>query len=295
MDGMKVVGDLFGAGKMFLPQVVKSARAMKRAVAHLSRTWRPRRRRRGPRNGKIVMATVKGDVHDIGKNIVGVVLGCNNYEVVDLGVMVRRDKILDAAIAEKARHDRPLGLITPSLDEMVFVARGDGAPRHDHAAADRRRDDEPAAHRGQDRAAVRRPRRARARRLARGRRRLGAARREERRGDFDANNRADQEPPARAPRAQARSRWCPRDRGARERAPGPTSRTPTPTPPRSRPRVVEDVTSRIVPYIDWTFFFTAWELAGVPEDPRRPRAGRGGAGALRAAQRCSTSIVAKRG
>ena len=101
MDGMKVVGELFGAGKMFLPQVVKSARAMKKAVAYLEpfmeaeKTRGTRRRRRRRRKGKIVLATVKGDVHDIGKNIVGVVLGCNNYEVVDLGVMVPADRILD--------------------------------------------------------------------------------------------------------------------------------------------------------------------------------------------------------
>ena len=103
MDGMKIVGDLFGAGKMFLPQVVKSARAMKRAVAYLLPYMEEEKRRRvAVRRPKIVMATVKGDVHDIGKNIVGVVLGCNNYEVVDLGVMVPADRILQTAIDERA-------------------------------------------------------------------------------------------------------------------------------------------------------------------------------------------------
>ena len=130
MDGMKVVGDLFGAGKMFLPQVVKSARVMKRAVGYLepfmeaekeqARQQGQASERRG--QGKIVMATVKGDVHDIGKNIVGVVLGCNNYEVIDLGVMVPGTVILDTAVTEGADAVGLSGLITPSLDEMVSVA-----------------------------------------------------------------------------------------------------------------------------------------------------------------------------
>jgi 5-methyltetrahydrofolate--homocysteine methyltransferase len=128
MDGMKVVGELFGAGKMFLPQVVKSARAMKRAVAYLEPFMEEEKlaleARGGTRQaqGRLVVATVKGDVHDIGKNIVGVVLGCNNYEVVDLGVMVPTDKILQAAVDNKADIVGLSGLITPSLDEMVFVA-----------------------------------------------------------------------------------------------------------------------------------------------------------------------------
>jgi 5-methyltetrahydrofolate--homocysteine methyltransferase len=126
MAGMNVVGDLFGAGKMFLPQVVKSARVMKQAVAYLQPYLEAEKRASGmiemPPKGKIVMATVKGDVHDIGKNIVGVVLQCNNYEVVDLGVMVSAQRILDAAKAEKADIIGLSGLITPSLDEMCFVA-----------------------------------------------------------------------------------------------------------------------------------------------------------------------------
>ncbi|MDW5326262.1 methionine synthase [Plantactinospora sp. KLBMP9567] len=130
MDGMKVVGDLFGSGKMFLPQVVKSARVMKRSVAYLEpymEAEKEQARAEGRLDtnrgqGKVVLATVKGDVHDIGKNIVGVVLGCNNYEVVDLGVMVPAAKILDTAIAEGADAIGLSGLITPSLDEMVAVA-----------------------------------------------------------------------------------------------------------------------------------------------------------------------------
>ena len=125
MDGMSIVGDLFGAGKMFLPQVVKSARVMKQAVAYLFPYMEEEKERTGmagKSNGKIVMATVKGDVHDIGKNIVGVVLQCNGYDIVDLGVMVPCDKILDTAVKEKADAVGLSGLITPSLDEMTFVA-----------------------------------------------------------------------------------------------------------------------------------------------------------------------------
>src|SRR5690606_29650749 len=122
MDGMSVVGDLFGAGKMFLPQVVKSARVMKKAVAYLT-PFLEAEQTEQKAAGKAVMATVKGDVHDIGKNIVGVVLGCNGYDVVDLGVMVPADRILDTAVAEGADVVGLSGLITPSLDEMVRVAR----------------------------------------------------------------------------------------------------------------------------------------------------------------------------
>ena len=124
MDGMNVVGDLFGSGKMFLPQVVKSARVMKKAVAYLL-PYLEADKQEGESSsaGKVLMATVKGDVHDIGKNIVGVVLGCNNYEIVDLGVMVPADKILDAAIEHNVDVIGLSGLITPSLDEMVFVAK----------------------------------------------------------------------------------------------------------------------------------------------------------------------------
>ena len=134
MNGMSVVGDLFGAGKMFLPQVIKSARVMKKAVGYLIPFMEEERQARLKEsgsmmseseryNGTIVLATVKGDVHDIGKNIVGVVLGCNNYRVIDMGVMCPCDKILQCAIAEKADIIGLSGLITPSLDEMIFVAR----------------------------------------------------------------------------------------------------------------------------------------------------------------------------
>lgn len=122
MAGMSVVGDLFGSGKMFLPQVVKSARVMKKAVAYLQPFIEAQKDQTQKANGKILMATVKGDVHDIGKNIVSVVLGCNNYEIVDLGVMVPAEKIIQAAIDHKVDVIGLSGLITPSLDEMVHVA-----------------------------------------------------------------------------------------------------------------------------------------------------------------------------
>jgi 5-methyltetrahydrofolate--homocysteine methyltransferase len=125
MAGMNVVGDLFGSGKMFLPQVVKSARVMKKAVAYLLPYMEEEKRRSGDNKpqGRIVMATVKGDVHDIGKNIVGVVLGCNNYEVIDLGVMVPCEKILQTAKEKNADLIGLSGLITPSLEEMAHVAK----------------------------------------------------------------------------------------------------------------------------------------------------------------------------
>ena len=136
MKGMGTVGDLFGAGKMFLPQVIKSARVMKKAVGHLIPymekekeesmlkmkelgTWNENKMF----NGVVLMATVKGDVHDIGKNIVGVVLGCNNYKVIDLGVMVPCEKIIEAALKENVDIVGLSGLITPSLDEMIYVAK----------------------------------------------------------------------------------------------------------------------------------------------------------------------------
>ncbi len=125
MDGMNVVGELFGSGKMFLPQVVKSARVMKKAVAYLTPYLEEEKKRvkDTSEKGKVLLATVKGDVHDIGKNIVGVVLSCNNYDVVDLGVMTPADKILDEAEKQKADIVGLSGLITPSLDEMVHVAK----------------------------------------------------------------------------------------------------------------------------------------------------------------------------
>ena len=166
MAGMDVVGDLFGSGKMFLPQVVKSARVMKKSVAMLTpyieqekeeRTAGARRQARrceAWRRAKILLATVKGDVHDIGKNIVGVVLGCNGYDIIDLGVMVPADKILDTARKEKVDVIGLSGLITPSLDEMVHVAREMKRQGFEVPLLDRRRDDFKDAYRREDRAGI---------------------------------------------------------------------------------------------------------------------------------------------
>ena len=190
MDGMKIVGDLFGSGKMFLPQVVKSARAMKRAVAYLEPYMEAEKTERSGA-ARVVLATVKGDVHDIGKNIVGVVLGCNGYEIIDLGVMVPADKILDVAIEEDCDIVELSGLITPSLDEMVSVARRWSAAAS-CAAAHRRRDDVEAAHGRAHRPGVRAADGACARRLAGGRRRRRSLD-GDRRDRLDAENRVDQE------------------------------------------------------------------------------------------------------
>ena len=151
MDGMNTVGDLFGAGKMFLPQVVKSARVMKRAVAHLVPFIEAEKNGEARSAGKIVLATVKGDVHDIGKNIVGVVLQCNNFEIHDLGVMAPAERILDTAEEVGADMVGLSGLITPSLDEMVHVAGEMQRRGMANSAADRRRHDLEGAHRGEDR------------------------------------------------------------------------------------------------------------------------------------------------
>ncbi len=174
MDGMRVVGDLFGSGRMFLPQVVKSARVMKRAVAYLQPYMEDEKDGTHGAQGKVLLATVKGDVHDIGKNIVGVVLGCNDYEVIDLGVMVPRRQDPRHRRARERRHRRALG-----ADHAVARPDGrrrarDGPPAPRAAADDRRRDDVTPAHRGEDRTGVRQRDRARARREPRRRRRLGA-------------------------------------------------------------------------------------------------------------------------
>ncbi len=154
MKGMNVVGDLFGSGKMFLPQVVKSARVMKQAVAYLMPFMEKEKEElglaQGEPAGKVLLATVKGDVHDIGKNIVGVVLQCNNYQVTDLGVMVPAQKILDTAREMKADIIGLSGLITPSLDEMCHVAAEMEREGFDLPLLDRRRHHQPGAYRGQD-------------------------------------------------------------------------------------------------------------------------------------------------
>ena len=277
MDGMNVVGDLFGAGKMFLPQVVKSARVMKKAVAHLIPYIEAEKSEGSRAKGKIVMATVKGDVHDIGKNIVGVVLQCNNFEVIDLGVMVPFQEIL------KAANDNKVDMIGLSRPDHAVArrdgdgGRGDDAPGLQDAAADRRRHDVQGPHRAPHRAALQRHDGARARRLARRRRLLGAGlgvgragqgiRRQGRgrvRGDPGRTRRRD-EGESRAARRRARQRLQDRLGGlhpAQARHPGTGGAT----------RVfAEYPLHELVERIDWTPFFRAWELAGnypeILDDP----------------------------
>jgi 5-methyltetrahydrofolate--homocysteine methyltransferase len=258
MSGMQVVGDLFGAGKMFLPQVVKSARAMKRAVAYLE-PFMEDGKASGRIQGKVVLATVKGDVHDIGKNIVGVVLGCNNYEVLDLGVMVPADKILDTAAEIGADVVGLSGLITPSLDQMVDVAhemerRGLSFPLLVGGATTSRQHtavriapqySQPVVH------------------VLDASRVVGvvsALLDTERRARLDAENRVDQE--------RLRDQYAERERKPllsidearrnRQRV----SFDDLPEPAFTGTRVIEPDLATLREYIDWQFFFHAWELKG---------------------------------
>ena len=266
MDGMKIVGELFGAGKMFLPQVVKSARAMKKAVAYLEPFMEAekaaesaRSGQAAPPQGKVLLATVKGDVHDIGKNIVGVVLGCNNYAVVDLGVMVPLDRILKEAAEQKADIIGLSGLITPSLDEMVLVAKemerralatplliGGATTSRQHTAVKiAPAYSQPVVHvadasRVVDVVAT-----------------LLSA---ERRGAFATDTR------------EAQSRLREQHAGRKDRPIVPYAEAvrnrlrlnfaAAPRPAFLGARQVEAPLAELVPYIDWTFFFSAWELKG---------------------------------
>jgi 5-methyltetrahydrofolate--homocysteine methyltransferase len=276
MDGMKVVGDLFGAGKMFLPQVVKSARAMKRAVAYLEPFMEAEKLAAGggpfdsaqgkqdARVGKgtIVLATVKGDVHDIGKNIVGVVLGCNNYRVVDLGVMVPCDRILEVARQEHADLIGLSGLITPSLDEMVFVAKemerrhlrtplliGGATTSKQHTAV------KIAPEYSQATVHV-----------------LDASRvvdvvsnllNEDQRGDFERANRAQQAVLREQHSMRREHPLIPYAAALENRLKIDWPNQSLPTPAFVGRRALDDVPlAELVPYIDWTFFFAAWELKG---------------------------------
>ena len=260
MAGMQVVGDLFGAGKMFLPQVVKSARAMKRAVAYLEPFMEDEKAVGGRVQGKVVLATVKGDVHDIGKNIVGVVLGCNNYEV----HRPRRDGAgrRDPRHRARARRRRRRPV---RADHAVARPDGrrrarDGAARPVAAAADRRRDDVAAAHGGEDRAAVLAAGRARARRVARRRRRLRPARCRARAARLDAENREQQERLRDQHAERERKPLLPiaEARANRQRV----SFDDLPVPAFTGTRVVEPELATLREYIDWQFFFHAWELKG---------------------------------
>jgi 5-methyltetrahydrofolate--homocysteine methyltransferase len=277
MDGMNVVGDLFGSGKMFLPQVVKSARVMKKAVAYLLPFMEAERAKSGATaerkaRGKIVMATVKGDVHDIGKNIVGVVLGCNDYEVIDLGVMVPCEKILQTAREQHADMIGLSGLITPSLDEMVHVAKEMERERFDvplliggattsakHTAVKIA----PAYH--QSVIHVKDASRC-----------VGVVdrlRRPEQREQLDRENRAFQEK-ERQSFAQRRQRKLVSYAEATNRGFRIDWKAASiPKPSFLGTRVLHDIPlDEIVPYIDWSPFFMAWEMPGkypaILDDPK---------------------------
>jgi len=269
MDGMKVVGDLFGAGKMFLPQVVKSARAMKRAVAWLEPYMDAEKAAGGAgAQGRVLLATVKGDVHDIGKNIVGVVLGCNSYEVVDLGVMVPCDRILHEAVERKVDIVGLSGLITPSLDEMAYVAsemerRGLRLPLLIGGATTSRQHTAVKIAPQYGHATVHVPDASRVTDVVSSL--LSADQRE----GFVAANRAEQ---ARlreqyATRAERPTLTYERARANRLQL----DFADAPTPAFLGARQVDVDLSELVPFIDWTFFFTAWELKGrfpaILDDP----------------------------
>jgi 5-methyltetrahydrofolate--homocysteine methyltransferase len=268
MAGMSVVGDLFGAGKMFLPQVVKSARVMKKAVAYLTPFMEAEKAamaaagREVKPQGKIVLATVRGDVHDIGKNIVGVVLACNNYEVIDLGVMVPAEKILERARIENADMIGLSGLITPSLDEMVHVARemerqcfklplliGGATTSRAHTAV------KIAPHYSQPVVHV-----------------LDASRAvpvttsllsEENRANFIAQHRADYDA-IRKVHASPRAKALPLDAARTRRTPIKWRAEDVPVPEFSGVQVFDDYSlADLREYIDWTPFFHAWGLKGV--------------------------------
>jgi 5-methyltetrahydrofolate--homocysteine methyltransferase len=265
MDGMKIVGDLFGAGKMFLPQVVKSARVMKKAVAYLEPFMEQERLASGTAEasqGKIVIATVKGDVHDIGKNIVAVVLRCNRYDVVDLGVMVHCDTILQTAVDEQADIIGLSGLITPSLDEMVSVAR----------EMKRRRLDQPLLIGGAttsrqhtavkialeyDQSTVHVVDASRVIDV------VSSLLSPSRRAELDRANRDDQE--------TLRAQYAVRQQkplgdyaaALANRFRDDWTAADIPTPAFCGRRVLDDIDIELVrPFIDWTFFFSAWELKG---------------------------------
>ena len=260
MDGMRIVGDMFGDGRMFLPQVVKSARVMKRAVAYLEPFMNGETGSASSR-GRIVLATVKGDVHDIGKSIVGVVLGCNGYDVIDLGVMVPADQILDTAIEEGACLVGVSGLITPSLDEMVGVARemerrgialplmiGGATTSRQHTAVKIAPEySEPTIH-VLDASRVVGV--------------VGSLLDGERKTEFDQRNRAEQERLRALHAEKERKPLLALGAARANRTPISWSAQDVTTPAFTGVRSVEPSVAELRPYIDWQFFFHAWDMKG---------------------------------
>jgi 5-methyltetrahydrofolate--homocysteine methyltransferase len=271
MDGMKIVGDLFGSGKMFLPQVVKSARAMKRAVAYLEPYMEAEKTERSSA-ARVVLATVKGDVHDIGKNIVGVVLGCNGYEIIDLGVMVPADRILDTAIEQDCDIVGLSGLITPSLDEMVSVAKemdrrglelplliGGATTSRQHTAVRIAPEYvQPTVH-VLDASRVVGV--------------VGDLLDGERRARLDAENRADQDRLRALHAEKGRKPLLPLREARLRRTPIEWQADDLAPPPFVGARLVEEDVATLRGYVDWTFFFHAWELKGrypaILDDPEK--------------------------
>src|SRR5262249_16190455 len=294
MDGMKIVGDLFGSGKMFLPQVVKSARAMKKAVAYLEPFMEAEKQpRAAPSPGRIVMATGEGDVHEIGKNIVGVVRGCNNYEVIDLGVMVPAARILQTAVEQKADLIGLSGLITPSLDEMVAVARemehrhmtlplliGGATTSRQHTAVKIAPEySQPTVHV------------------------LDASRvvdvvssllSAERRGAFVQNNREAQDEIRERYRARSERPLLGYEQARANKLRYDWDEHVTATPAFVGRRWLDDVPlDEIARYIDWTYFFSAWELKGkFPEILDHPKYGEAARDLYANAQALLKKIVA---
>src|SRR5690606_20935721 len=275
MDGMKTVGDLFGAGKMFLPQVVKSARAMKRAVAWLEPFMEQEKAAgTGGTQGRVLLATVKGDVHDIGKNIVGVVLACNNYEVIDLGVMVPQDVILRKAVEEKVDIIGVSGLITPSLDEMVSIAKemerrgmtlplliGGATTSRQHTAVKIAPEySGPVVH------------------VLDASRAVDVVSRllsENQRDDFIAAVREEQETLRRQYGDRQQKPLLPYPAAKANRLRIDWASEDLPVPSFLGRRAVEVPIEALVPFIDWTFFFHAWELKGrVPKIFEHPSYGK---------------------
>jgi 5-methyltetrahydrofolate--homocysteine methyltransferase len=271
MDGMKIVGDLFGSGKMFLPQVVKSARAMKRAVSYLEPYMEAEKTER-PAAARVVMATVKGDVHDIGKSIVGVVLGCNGYEVIDLGVMVPADRILDVAVEEDCDIVGLSGLITPSLDEMVGVAkemerRGLGLPLLIGGATTSKQHTAVriAPEYGQPTVHVHDASRVVGV--------VGNLLDGDRRARLDAENRADQDRLRALHAEKGRKPLLPLREARTRRTPIDWHEDDLAVPAFTGVRPVEEDIATLRGYVDWTFFFHAWELKGrypaILDDPEK--------------------------
>ncbi len=292
MDGMNVVGDLFGAGKMFLPQVVKSARVMKKAVAYLLPFMEAEKAKGGEgahqARGKLLIATVKGDVHDIGKNIVGVVLGCNDYEVIDLGVMVPCETILKAAREHRVDIIGLSGLITPSLDEMVHVARemeregfnvplliGGATTSAKHTAVKVAPSYHgPVVH------------------IKDASRCVGVVDRlirPDQREEMERENRALQRRERDSYSRRQRRKLVPYAEAFGRRFAIDWAEAPIAVPSFLGTRVLRDVPLReLVPYIDWSPFFMTWELKGkYPRIFDRPRGRSGGARALRQGQRAA--------